>query len=156
MTEITKKETRPLGVLLLGGFNFLILGLGSLFVLASLYFRSGSQSFQILLKELGKYLGAEPEATMLKKAILAQMVVAGIFTLSGLGLLLGKEIACKITVYFSFLVVFLTFGAALLNGAIIQQAFLQIIYPGILIFYFTHKNVEGYFKGLPQEPEEKT
>jgi len=146
MDEVTKKETKPLGVLILGGFNFLVLGIGSLFILASLYFRSGSQSFQALLEQISKYFGARPEAAMLKRAILAQMVVAAIFTLSGFGLLLRKEIARKITVYFSFLIVFLTFGAAILNGAIVREAFLQIIYPGILIFYFTHKNVEKYFK----------
>jgi len=146
MDEVTKKETKPSGVLILGGFNFLVLGIGSLFILASLYFRSGSQSFQVLLEQISKYFGAKPEAAMLKRAILAQMVVAAIFTLSGLGLLLRKEIARKITVYFSFLIVFLTFGAAILNGAIVREAFLQIIYPGILIFYFTHKNVEKYFK----------
>lgn len=141
---------------LLGGVNFLILGLGSLLASALIYFRSDSQSFGVLLDEMGKYL---PEAKLgepiIKKAILTQMAVAAIFTVSGAGLLAGKEAARKGTVYFAFFAVAITFVAALFNRAIISQAFLQIVYPGALIVYLTNKQVEGYFlaaskKGKPE------
>jgi len=149
MKEINKKENRPAGVLVLGGLNFLILGLGSLLVLSFLYFRSDSQTFTALLAEMAKYFGAQPEVEVVKKVILIQMGVSAVFALTGLGLLLGKEAARKATVYFSFFVVLLTFAAALFNRGVVRQAFVQIIYPGILIVYLTNKNVEGYFRGLP-------
>ncbi|MCF7908196.1 MAG: hypothetical protein K9L86_04945 [Candidatus Omnitrophica bacterium] len=141
-----QKETRPLGVSVLGGINFFIFGLGSLLVFSYVYLNSGSESFKDLLAEMGKYL---PEASlkeeMIKKAILTQVVIALIFTLSGWGLLQRKEIARKGTLWFAFLAVAITFTACLFNPAIIAQGFLQIIYPGALIVYLTNKKVEEYF-----------
>jgi len=146
------KQTRPIGVLILGGVNFLILGLGSLLVLAVVYFRSDSQSFGALLEEMGKYLPeAELGESIIKKAILTQMMVAAIFALSGWGLLAGKEIARKATVYFAFFAVAITFVAVLLNRSIIGQAFLQIVYPGALIVYLTNRRVEDYFVAASKE-----
>ena len=143
-----QKENRLLGVSLLGGINFFILGLGSLLAFGYIYLNSGSQNFQALLTEMGKYLPqTNLKEEMVKKAILAQMVVALIFTLSGWGLLKRKEVARKATLWFAFFAVSIIFIACLFNPAIIRQGFLQIVYPGTLIIYLTNKKVEEHFSG---------
>ena len=144
--EEQKEEKRPLGVLILGGINLFIFGI--LFLLISL-----SVYFNITPKDLGDITGALKKQNIdvtitlsqFKSASITQAVVSLFFILSGWGLLLRKDWVRKITVYCAIgwtAIIFLVF---ILHPSYINYLFLQVIYPGILILYFTHKNVIKYF-----------
>jgi hypothetical protein len=157
MTE--EKTKAPLGVLLLGGFNFFVLGLFSLFVFGATYLNTQSQGSQKLLEEFRRYI---PQSTIneeqFKVVLLLQLAISAVFALSGLGLLLKREWARRLTLYFSFFIVILAFLAVLVSTSLTTQAIVQVIYPGILIFYLTNKKVEQYFvpsKTKPQEEEKE-
>lgn len=148
------EKRNPLGLLILGGINCFILGIPSFIFCLSLHLGFFPAKGQMLFEELKKkYL---PEVTIslaqFKIAIILQMIVASIFTISGLGLLLGKEWARKITLYFAFVIVILTLLVVLFNNTLIKQAIIQIIYPGILIFYLTNKKIEHYFSSGKKRP----
>lgn len=160
-SEDTSRKCPP-GVLILGGINLLIFGIASFIFSLSAYtsIPSGQDKLNfsdsrealagsnqnILFRELEKHW---PEGKIsskeLKLALALQLIVAGIFSLSGLGLIFKKEPARQLTIYFSFLIVVLVFFFVLLSPQAITQGILQVIYPGILIIYFTNKNVEKVF-----------
>ncbi len=149
MESTIKEKKQPKGVLVLGGFNFFILGLLSLGFFYSLYRSPTSSASQVLITEFNKFLPtAELSTEQFKAIVLAQIVIAAIFLFSGLGLLLKREWGRRLTVYFSFSMVILTAVSVLLRLMAINQAILQVVYPGILIFYFTNKKIEGYFAPL--------
>ncbi|MFH1519856.1 MAG: hypothetical protein ABIE75_04715 [Candidatus Omnitrophota bacterium] len=151
-----KRKKQPWGSLILGGFNFFVLGLLSLGIFLPVYFNPGSSASQALRGEFNKIISGGPLTTpQFKVIILSQAIIATIFLLSGLGILLRKEWGRRLTLYFSFFTVILTGVTALFNSLSINQAILQIIYPGILIFYFTNKKVESCFVA-PQRPEERS
>jgi hypothetical protein len=135
----TKK--RPLGVTILGTFNLVVLGTFSL--LFTLSARSW-QAVLALLKERNTNIILDQN--MIKTAALLQILVALIFMTSGAGLILGKEWARKLTVYFALLIVILALALVFFIPSFIKEAISQIIYPGILILYLTNKNVEDYFR----------
>jgi hypothetical protein len=151
MMEEQKKATdpkkRPLGVTILGGINCFILG-GALFLLSLLvYINLSPENWQTVLEMLkGKTQGMTLEYEQFKNSLLVQMVIAFIYACGGAGLLLRKEWARKLTLYFSFVIVIFLFISALTNPRFITQAVAQVIYPAILIVYFTNKKVESYFK----------
>jgi len=64
-----------------------------------------------------------------------------------------KEWARKLTIYFCFFMVALVFISTILNPQLIGQAIFQIIYPGVLILYFTNKKVENFF--IPENSSEE-
>ena len=156
------KVEKPLGVSILGGFNFFVLGLISLFSAFFVYLNiyspsneavlegSGQTAFsstgQLVYEEFKKYL---PEETLnvaqFKAIIILQIIISVFFSIFGAGLILKKEWARRGTIYFSFLIVVIEFLLALMNPGLVKQAIFQIIYPGILIVYFTNKKIEGYF-----------
>ena len=144
----------PKGVLVLGGINFFVLGF--LFLLASFFtYQELSVGGESLLSEIEKYIpDAEIQPQQLKIVILAQMFVAVIFCVSGGGIFYRKEWARRLTVYFSFFLVVMAFFSVLTAPGLVRQAILQVIYPGILIFYFTNKKVEKYF--IDQKPKEES
>jgi len=72
-------------------------------------------------------------------------IIALVFLASGIGLILKKNWARKITVYLSFALAFLIFLSILLSPAMIRFVILQIAYLGVLIIYFTNQNVESFF-----------
>jgi len=72
-------------------------------------------------------------------------MIALVFLASGIGLILKKNWARKITVYLSFALAFLIFLSILLSPAMIRFVILQIAYLGVLIIYFTNQNVESFF-----------
>lgn len=146
LSSFMRTLKRPLGVILLGGFNFIILGAASFISSLVLYINFSASKGYAPLSELQTYF---PELTLtpeqLKAAVGLQMVVALLFAVSGLGVLLRKEWARKLTLGFSFVMALLALLTALANLAFIRQAVLQAIYPGILILYFTHKKVGSWF-----------
>ena len=79
------------------------------------------------------------------------MGVSVIFAVLGLGVILRKEVARKGTIYFSFFIVVLALLSVLLNPRSISHAIMQLIYPGILIYYFTSEKSIKYFN-----PRKKT
>lgn len=152
----------PLGVVILGGLNLFVLGIASFifffFLHQSLSSSSTNNLFEgvnqekstsfagAFFEDIKKYFPEkELEEEQLKIALIMQMAIALIFFASGLGILLRKEKARRLTLYFSFFMVILAVLSVVFNPSTISQAILQIIYPGILILYFTSKKIEKYF-----------
>ncbi|UCG34610.1 MAG: hypothetical protein JSW17_03695 [Candidatus Omnitrophota bacterium] len=140
-------KKRPLGVTILGGINCFILG-GAVFLLSILvYINLNPESWEAVLEMLKeKAQGLPLEYAQFKNSLLVQATIAAIYAVSGAGLLLRKEWARKLTLYFSFAMVLFLFISALTNPRFITQAVAQVFYPAILIIYFTNKKVESYFK----------
>ncbi|MCK4519846.1 MAG: hypothetical protein KAT96_01610 [Candidatus Omnitrophica bacterium] len=157
MKRVIKEKKQLWGILILGGLNFFILGLLSLNFFLFLYQNPASPTSQALTAEINKFLSGEfLSAEQFKAIVLSQIIAAGIFLISGLGLLLKKEWGRRLTLYFSFFTVILAAVSVLFRSVLINQAILQVIYPGILIFYFTNKKVEAYFVPLKnKETKEK-
>jgi hypothetical protein len=137
---------RPLGVTILGGINLYLFGLGSfvfsLLLLGGMFSGRG----QTIVEELNAYFPqGKFDSFQLRIIMGLQMVIALIFSASGAGIMLKKEWARKLTLYFAFFVVAVSFVASMVDASLIRQAITQIIYPGVLIVYFTNKNVEKYF-----------
>ena len=144
MQEPQKKK--PLGILILGGFNFVVLGVLSLGFFFLVYKDPASETSKTLLAEFTKYV---PDQTLtqeqFKSVVLSQIILAVIFLVSGWGILSRKEWGRRLTLYFSFFMVILAAVSVLFQSSVINSALLQIIYPGILILYFTNKKIESYF-----------
>ena len=139
-------KKKPLGIFILGGFNFVVLGVLSLGFFLLVYKDPSSETSKALLAELSKYIpGQTLTPEQFKSIILLQMFLAGIFLISGWGILSRKEWGRRLTLYFSFFMVILAAIAVLFQSSLINSALLQIIYPGILILYFTNKKIENYF-----------
>ncbi len=140
-------ETKqPLGVTVLGRINLFVFGAGSFLLSLLFYVSNNSASTESLLEELSKYFPeGSVNAAQLKSIFVIHMVIAAFFAVTGFGLIRKKGWARKATLYFSFFAVVMIFMAAAMNTAFISQAMVQIIYPAILIIYFTNKNVEHYF-----------
>lgn len=142
----TQEKKKPLGILILGGFNFVVLGILSLGFFFLVYKDPASETGKVLLAEFSKYI---PDQTLtpeqFKSIILSQIILAGIFLVSGWGILSRKEWGRRLTLYFSFFMVILAAVSVLFQSSLINSALLQIIYPGILIIYFTNKKIENHF-----------
>ena len=144
MKEQQKKA--PLGVLIIGGFNFFILGALSLIAFGSMYLNTSSSASQTLLDEFARYFPRENLSQAQFKTVLKlQIAISALFLVSGYGLLRKKEWGRRLTLYFAFAMAALALVAVILSSGFATQALLQVIYPGILIFYFTNKRVEEYF-----------
>ncbi|MCM8773231.1 MAG: hypothetical protein NC820_00610 [Candidatus Omnitrophica bacterium] len=136
---------KPVGILILGWINFLFFGLFNFFVNIYTLFNLKTdhliQINEILLKK------SLPQLTypQLRAANIFNIFLSFIFLLSGLGILLRKRWGYKLTVYFSFFWIIFVFLIILINPAIFKHLFLHILYPGILILYFTNKRIWGYF-----------
>jgi len=144
----------PTGILVLGGINLFIFGL--LFLSVSFFtYQELSARGDFLLSEIEKYIpNVEIESQQLKVVVLAQMAIALIFCTSGAGIFCRKEWARRLTIYFSFFLVIMALFSVLVAPSLAAQAILQVVYPGILIFYFTNKRVEKYF--IVEKPKEES
>jgi hypothetical protein len=100
--------------------------------------------------------GMSLKPSQITAILIAQIGVAAVFCISGLGLMLRKEWARRVTLGFSFFVVLIAFLAALFNRAIINKVIIQIIYPGALILYFTNPKITQYFCQSSLKEQEKT
>lgn len=137
---------KPLGILFLGGFNFVVLGVLSLGFFFLAYKDPTSEASKALLAEFSKYIpGQTLTPEQFKAVLLSQIFLAGVFLVSGWGILSRREWGRRLTLYFSFSMVILAAVSVLFQSSLINSALLQIIYPGILILYFTNKKIESYF-----------
>jgi len=135
-----------LGVRILGMLNFFVFGLLFLLIFLSTYFNTTAvdlSKMAALLKQNG--ISVILTLSQLKIASIFQSIIATGFIVSGAGLLLKEEWARKWTLIFAFFLVALALIAFAAHPSFIRYLFLQILYPGILIMYFTHKNVVAYF-----------
>jgi len=149
-----QEKKKPLGLLILGGFNFVVLGVLSLGFFSLIYKDPTSEASQTLLTEVSKHMpGQTLTPEQFKSVVFSQIILAGVFLVSGWGLLSRKEWGRRLTLYFSFFMVILAAVSVLFQASLINSALLQAIYPGILIFYLTNKDVEKLFV-LPQENKE--
>ena len=141
-----EQERGPLGIFVLGGLNCFVFGLLFLIIFTSIYFKATPQDLGKAM-EVFETKGIPFEITFeqFKLAIGIHIITFLIFLVSGAGLLLRKEWARKLTIYFSFFIVVFTVISTLAQPSLIKQAIIQVIYPGILIVYFTNKNIERYF-----------
>jgi hypothetical protein len=87
----------------------------------------------------------------LRMLVLPQAGIAIFYIVTAVGVLLRKEWARKATVYFSFATaVFMLLGVIARPTAIVQIMG-QALYPGAMIYYFTGKNVVGWFAAKPTQ-----
>jgi hypothetical protein len=141
-TKHMQFKKKPIGVIILGIFNLVILGI---IQLVAFLIPQNWQVIDRMLKQNGADIKLTP--SLIKVMIIIQSAVSLFFIICGAGLLFRKEWARKLTVYFAFSIAALMLLSVLLVPSSTPQAMLQIIYPGILIIYFTNKNIEEYFKG---------
>jgi hypothetical protein len=141
------EKRHPLGILILGGLNFFVFGLLFLLIFLGSFFRATPQDLEKIAK-LFKDNGMEVTMTFEQFRIIniTYILASLLFLVSGWGLLRKYEWARKLTVYFSFGVLFFIFITALFNFTLISQLIVYAIYPGMLIVYFTSKKIENYFK----------
>ncbi len=135
----TKK--RPIGVIILGICNLALFGINPL---VTSFIPQNWGTFNEVLK--AKHIDLTLSQPLIKIMTITQIIIACIFIASGIGLLLSKEWGRKIAVYFAFAVCLISLLVALMAPSLTGVAIIQIIYPAILIIYFTNKNVEAYFK----------
>jgi cytochrome b subunit of formate dehydrogenase len=141
------EKKAPLGVLILAGINVLLFGIIPFIFFVSAFFNSPfpiEKISETLKKNEPLFSNINPH--QLKTLFLFQALIAFTFLISGIGLFLRKEWARKLTVYFAFLLLILTALSTLATPALIKQIILNAIYPAILVFYFTNKNIGEYFK----------
>jgi len=157
MEEIKEEQKKkPLGLLILGGLNFIVLGVLSLGFFSIVYADPSSETSKAMLIEFSKYAPDQSLSTeQYKLIILSQIILAVIFLISGWGILKRKDWGRRLTLYFSFFMVTLSVVSVLFQPGLINSAILQTIYPGILIIYFTNKNVEKIFDFSQQKAEIK-
>lgn len=150
------KKEKPRGLVIFGNVNFFIFGVLSLIVFGFLYLNISTEAGGTFLNELSKNFSQEQlNQEHLKVILRVQLLIAATFLTSGAGLILGKEWARKLTIYFCFFMVVLVFVSVIFNPQVISQAIFQIIYPGVLIFYFTNKKVENFFKSKKEQGEQE-
>jgi hypothetical protein len=137
-----------LGATILGCVNLFVFGLIPCGGLIFVYFKTDSELASMLQTMLLDTLNLELTEVQFKQAVLTQAMLSLPFVLSGIGLLSGKEWARKFTVICAFIIALLIAASIFFNPALIKEGILQIIYPGILIFYLTNKNVTEYFKQI--------
>ena len=142
-----EKTKRPLGVSIIGGLNFFVLGLAAIFLFGFSYLNLSSAAGEAVLEIVSEqFPDVDITVAQIKNALLLQVFISLFFCASGVGLLKSKAWAYKATLYLAFFAVLLGALTVLMNFAIIAKVIPQMVYPGILIFYFTNKKVEGYFK----------
>ncbi|MCK4912290.1 MAG: hypothetical protein KAS05_01050 [Candidatus Omnitrophica bacterium] len=156
MEEIKKEQKKkPLGLLILGGLNFIVLGVLSLGFFSIVYINPSSETAKVLLIEFSKNIPDQAlSIEQFKAVILSQIILAGIFLASGWGIFNKKEWGRRLTLYFSFFMVILAAVSVIFQPGTINSALLQVIYPGILIIYFTNKNIEKVF--VPSQEKVET
>ena len=144
--EPQKDKKRPVGVLLLGGINLFVFGILLFLIFISAYFNITSKDLAAVTDIL-KRQNIETAVTLaqFKSASIIQSIISIFFIVSGWGILLRKEWARKATVYFSFGWVLTVFLIFISHPSYISYLFLQVVYPGILVLYFTHKSIIEYF-----------
>jgi len=145
--EGKEKRKTPPGVLILGGLNCFVFGLLFLSISISNYFRITPEEFGKIL-EIFKTSGLGIQITYqdFKAYNVIPVIISFIFLLSGAGILLKKEWARKLTVYFAFAAIIAIFLTVLMQSFLIRLVIIHAAYLGALIIYFTNKNVEGYFQ----------
>ena len=142
-----EEKKGPLGVLILGSINCYFFGL-LLFTASILSYLTTSEEafYRILPLFENRGLGVGMTYQNFKTANLLQAAVSVIFFLSGFGLLKKREWARKLTIYFSLVWALVYVGASIIYPPSIKYLTLQFLYFGGLIFYFTNKKVEQYFR----------
>ncbi len=136
-------DKTPKGIFVFAFLNTFLFGLLPLFVFTKVLF--DPRLAEMFVEKLKVSLSQEGSYEVFRWIFVAQLVIAFIFFLLGVGLFFKKEWARRATVYFSFLLLVLTVVAVFANPSQISHILLNAIYPAILIFYLTNKRIEGYF-----------
>jgi len=135
------------GILILGMIN--VGWFGVLFLANLLLYISLTTNPRVLatITELLKSRGIETTLTYatVKVAITIQMVICLLYIISGVGILKRKNWGRKFTVCFASIYVFVLFVLTVLQPSIVKYTLFRIIYPGILIWYFTSKKIISNF-----------
>ena len=139
-----EEKRPPRGLSAIAIINISIFGLIALIFLIRL--NTNPQIHKQILSEMSFNEEIKLDEERIRSFSLIGAAIPLLYIFSGAGLLFKKRWAARLTLYFAFFYVALVLLTVLFNPVAIQHAFLQIIYPGILIFYFTNKNGEEYFK----------
>jgi uncharacterized membrane protein (DUF2068 family) len=137
----------PRGVIIFAVVNTLILGLfPCVFSLGLLVFPS--QTFYEILQVVNQNETILPQinAQQLKLVFFAQALLGAIFAVSGVGIWKKQDWGRKLTIYFSLAVLGIIMLVSLSSPGLLQRMFFNVAYAGLLIFYFTNKRVERYFR----------
>ena len=123
---------KPLGVLILGGINFFVFGIASVIFFFFVYQNIPSPTNHTMLEDSSQGIFSStshrlfedakrffPEGDLsqshFKTAVILQIAIALFFSISGLGLLLRKEKARRLSLYFSFFMVALALNSVLFS-----------------------------------------
>ncbi len=138
----TKPKKLPLGVMILGGLNCFI-GLSTL----ANYLSITPDNFQKFSQALeANRFSQEVTFQQFKAASSIFLLLAALFIASGVGVILKKNWARKITLYFSFIILIMILLSTLNQPGLISFFIIHAVYFAALIFYFTNKRVEEHFK----------
>jgi len=136
----------PRGVRIISFLNVFVFGLlplsASLFVLFSPSRMTEMLSLFAQVDSVFKNLAEK----QLRFLLLAQIGIGLVYFMTGLALMRGREKGRRATVALALAFLFLVLISVIINPAAVSQAVTNAVYPGIIIFYLTNKNVEQWFK----------
>ena len=137
---------KKLFINIFGFINFLFFGVLGLITSILIYFYPEKilNKFKEVLVEKSNLV--EISKNYINTANIINIIFSILFLISGIGLILKKEIIRRFTIYFSFLFLILFFLSALVNAAFITNIIIFVIYLIILILYLTSKDIQKYFK----------
>lgn len=139
--NVPLEKKRPIGVAILANINIVLNGIIPLILVVF------PKRLDFLFVQLRETVNVPIDFSQFKTIIVVfQSIASIVFIISGIGLLLRKEWARKLILYFATVLVITAALSVLASASLLSHAFLQIIYPGALIIYFTNKKIEDYFK----------
>lgn len=148
--QIEPKHIRLRGVAILGFISLLVVGLLPVGSMLFIYFAPASTLASMIQTMALDKVGVELTETQLRHGAMLQAIVCVPFIAAGIGILRRKEWGRRLVVVYSFMIAALLFLGAVSTPAAMRDALVQLIIPGIFIFYFTKKAVIAYFQRRPQ------
>jgi len=137
---------KKLFINIFGFINFLFFGVLGLITSILIYFYPEKilNKFKEVLVDKSNLV--EISKNYINTANIINIIFSIFFLISGIGLILKKEIIRRFTIYFSFLLLVLFFLSALVNYVFINNMIIFVFYLITLILYLTSKDIQEYFK----------
>ena len=140
------KNKPPIGVMIFAGINSLFFGLITLFVSLSVFFVPSVQEKVQTAFQYSDPVLSSVTSPQLRAITGIQAFLSILYIVLGVGLFFRKELARRVTIYFSFVLLIMVFISAITQPSLITQCLVNAIYPALLIVYFTKKKVEEWFR----------
>lgn len=144
-----EQEQMPKGIVILGRLNFYLFGLFIFLLVVAVFvylklIPTGWNNFLKIINE--SYPGMAISQDRFVIGIIIELIRAVLFMIAGIGVLKIKEWARILTLITGFISAVLIVISVITTPSLIAQGIIQIIYPAILVIYFTNKNVVSCFK----------